>query len=80
MRRFESKGFTWSVVELIHCKVDLVLTDGAEVTRLRKILAQQAVGVLIRTAFPCSIGPGEVEFRVQSGSDFTMPGELAAII
>src|SRR5712664_1903969 len=49
---FKLQGLTWSFVELTSHFVQIGLRVHRQVGALRKVLSQQAVGVLVRPALP----------------------------
>src|SRR5260370_20180748 len=57
---FESQGLTWPFVELTRYFVQMGLRVHRQVGSLRKILSQQAIGVLIGTALPPTLRIAEV--------------------
>jgi hypothetical protein len=54
--------------------------DVGEVAFFEQILANQAVGVLVKPSIAGLIGSCEVDFRSELFSDFGVSGELLAII
>src|SRR5260221_2472597 len=61
---FESQGLTWPFVELTRYFVQMGLRVHRQVGSLRKILSQQAIGVLIGTALPRTLRIAEVNVDV----------------
>src|SRR6267154_926333 len=61
---FESQGLTWPFVELTLYFVQMGLRVHRQVGSLRKILSQQAIGVLIGTALPRTLRIAEVNVDV----------------
>ena len=52
MRGFEVEAFSGSVIEAVHGEGDLVRGNGIKAHLVREELANQAVHILVRAAFP----------------------------
>src|SRR5438034_6548036 len=61
---FKLQGLTWPFVELPRHFVQIGLRVHRQVGALRKVLSQQAIGVLIRPALPRALRIAEVNFNV----------------
>jgi hypothetical protein len=79
MKTSWGEAFSRTVIEAVHRESDLVRRNGIEAHLLREELANQAVHVLVRAAFPGSIGMSEEEVCVESCSD-TLMLELRAVV
>ncbi len=80
MRCGKAKGFARAMVETLHHLFDSLLRNGGEVAALGKILAHQAVGVLVEAPLPGGIRMGKIEVRPQLGGKVLMARKLPPII
>ena len=80
MRRLEAEAFSGAMIESMHGKCNLLRRDGIETHLLRKELSDQAVHVLVGSAFPGSIGMGKEEVGIKDAGDMFMPGKFLAIV
>src|SRR5882757_8502745 len=58
---FKLQGLTWSFVELTSHFVQMGLRMHRQVGALRKVLSQQAVGVLVRAALPRALRIAKID-------------------
>src|SRR5215217_2549488 len=69
---FKLQGLTWSFVELTSHFVQIGLRVHRQVGALRKVLSQQAVGVLVRPALPRALRIAKIDFDVGRQRKATM--------
>src|ERR1700682_3494495 len=60
-RGFKLQGLTWSFVELTSHFVQMGLRMHRQVGALRKVLSQQAIGVLVRPALPRALRIAKID-------------------
>src|ERR1700742_4410079 len=61
---FKLQGLTWSFVELTSHFVQMGLRMHRQVGALRKVLSQQAIGVLVRSALPRALRIAKIDVDV----------------
>src|SRR5712675_1324135 len=69
---FKLQGLTWSFVELTSHFVQIGLRVHRQVGALRKVLSQQAVGVLVRAALPRALRIAKINVDVGRQRETTM--------
>src|SRR5690349_16021291 len=77
---FEPQGLAWPLVELTCHFIQMSLRILRQVGSLRKVLSQQAIGVLIRTALPRTLRIAEVNIDVGRQRKSPMIGKLLAAV
>jgi len=80
VRGFEAEAFAWTVIEDVGDGGALVLGEGREVGAFREVLADEAVGIFVRAAFPGVVGSGEVDGDLESSCDGFIGMKLGAVI
>src|SRR6266550_6617915 len=63
-RGFKSQGLAWPLIELAGHFVEMGLRVHRQVGSFRKILSQQAIGVLVGTALPWTLRIAKVNIDV----------------
>ena len=53
------------MVEFIHGMLDFIVGDGRKVPVFREVLANEAIGILVHTAFPGGIRMREVDLGLK---------------
>ena len=76
----EGQSFPGAVIESVHDLLQFFRGDGTQVTPLGKVLADQAIGIFVGSAFPGVVGMGEVHTGSQGLGDAFMLGAFGAII
>src|SRR6476660_8308449 len=71
-RGFKLQGLTWSFVELTSHFVQMGLRMHRQVGALRKILSQQAIGILVRPALPRALRIAKIDVDVGRQRKATM--------
>src|SRR6185503_10153705 len=69
---FKLQGLTWSFVELTSHFVQIGLRVNRQVGALRKVLSQQAIGVLVRPALPRALRIAKINVDVGRQRKATM--------
>jgi len=72
--------FSWAVVELAGDGITGLLRQVFEAHSFRQILADQTVGVLIRSSLPGVVRGGEIEADITRRLHFAVGMELAAVV
>lgn len=80
LRCAESYPLSWAMVEFVFDARDLLFGERAEIAALGKVLAQQAVEILVATSLPGRVGLGDVADSPERDVDQGMLCELAAIV
>src|SRR6266545_6367619 len=79
-RRFPSERFPWPPIELIGDLVQVKLIVRGKVGSFRKVLAEQAVGVLVATALPRRVRVAEEHRNVGGYGELGVRGHLDALV
>src|SRR5437868_12858687 len=77
-RGFKSQGLAWPLIELAGHFVEMGLRVHRQVGSFRKILSQQAIGVLVGTALPWTLRIAKVNMEVGRYRKEWMLGGLVA--
>src|SRR5580700_3521151 len=75
---FKLQGLTWSFVELTSHFVQIGLRVHRQVGALRKVLSQQAIGVLVRPALPRALRIAKIDVDVGRQRKATMSRQFLA--
>src|SRR5712691_6328844 len=75
---FKLQGLTWSFVELTSHFVQIGLRVQRQVGALRKVLSQQAIGVLVRPALPRALRIAKIYVDFGRQRKATMIGKFLA--
>ena len=75
-----AQAFARSVVELIDSIIDIVLADLEEAGVLWKVLAQQAIGVLVESTLAGAVRMREVHLGLQKLANEFMLCKLLAVV
>src|ERR1700753_1374280 len=75
---FKLQGLTWSFVELTSHFVQMGLRMHRQVGALRKVLSQQAIGVLVRSALPRALRIAKIDVDVGRQRKSTMSRQFLA--
>jgi hypothetical protein len=78
--RFESKGFSGSVVQAVHDKVQLFVGDLSEVGFFGQVLPDQAVDLFVEPPLAGAVGIGEKDAGAEFFGDGFMAGEFLAVV
>src|ERR1700677_5086487 len=71
---------TRPAIEAIGDAIKVILAVDREVSTLRQILAQQAVGVLAGATLPGAVGVAEIDPHAGSGSEFLVARHFLALV
>ena len=77
---FKVQSFSWSFVELAGDFVELGLGELRQVGAFRKVLAQQAIGIFVRSPLPGALGVTEVDVDIGFQGEPLVIGEFMASI
>src|SRR5271156_2371572 len=77
---FKLQGLTWSFVELTSHFVQMGLRMHRQVGALRKVLSQQAIGVLVRPALPWALRIAKIDVDVGRQRKSTMSRQFLAAV
>src|ERR1700757_5467962 len=75
---FKLQGLTWSFVELTSHFVQMGLRMHRQVGALRKVMSQQAIGVLVRSALPRALRIAKIDVDVGRQRKSTMSRQFLA--
>lgn len=75
-----AKAFPWSVVEFVHDVVKILLGDGREITALRKILANEAIGVFVEAPLPGGVRMSKIKIGIEGLGDGFVLGKLFSVV
>ena len=78
--RTKAKTFSWTMIQPFLYEGKVLPGDVREVRSFWKVLANEAIGVLIETAFPRVVRMSEVERRTQGVSDLLVQREFLAVV
>ena len=80
MRGRKAKGLARAMVESLHDLVDSFVRNAGKVAAFGKILAHQAIGVLVEAPLPGGIGMRKIEVSPELGGDLLMARKLPPIV
>ena len=80
IRCFESQPFSGAVIKPAHGLVEFFLSDGTEVAPFGEVLANQAVGIFVGTAFPGVVRMSEIHPGGEGVCDALVLSTFGAVV
>ena len=80
MRRLECKRFSWPVVQSLHDESYLLPADIPKVHPFREVLPDQAIYILVQSAFPRVVRLGEITLGIEAFIDQFVRRKLPTVV